>query len=53
MGSKFFSNRHDNKTSKGKRKIKGSKKNTNSKIQSKGVGSLICQVLEKWVEASN
>jgi len=38
MGSKFFSNRHDNKTSKGKRKIKGSKKNTNSKIQSKGVG---------------
>ena len=38
MGSKFFSNRHDNKTSKGKRQIKGSKKNTNSKIQSKGVG---------------
>ena len=38
MGSKFFSNRHDNKTSKGKRQIKGSKKNTNSKLQSKGVG---------------
>ena len=38
MGSKFFSNRHDNKTSKGKRQIKGSKKNTNSKMQSKGVG---------------
>jgi len=38
MGSKFFSNRHDNKTSKGKRQIKPSKKNTNSKIQSKGVG---------------
>ena len=38
MGSKFFSNRHDNKTSKGKRQIKGSKKNTNTKIQSKGVG---------------
>jgi len=38
MGSKFFSNRHDDKTSKGKRQIKGSKMNTNSKIQSKGVG---------------
>jgi len=38
MGSKFFSNRHDNKTSKGKRQIKGSKKNTNSKMQSKGIG---------------
>ena len=38
MGSKFFSNRHDNKTSKGKRQITGSKKNTNSKMQSKGVG---------------
>ena len=38
MGSKFFSNRHDNKTSKGKSQINGSKKNTNSKMQSKGVG---------------
>ena len=38
MGSKFFTNRHDNKTSKGKRQIKGSKKNTNSKMQSKGIG---------------
>ena len=38
MGSKFFTNRHDNKTSKGKRQIKCSKKNTNSKVQSKGVG---------------
>ena len=38
MGSKFFRNRHEDKTSKGKRQIKGSKKNTNSKIKSKGVG---------------
>ena len=38
MGSKFFGNRHDDKASKGKRQIKGSKKNTNSKIKSKGVG---------------
>ena len=38
MGSKFFRNRHEDKTSKGKRQIKGSTKNTNSKIKSKGVG---------------
>jgi len=38
MGSKFFSNRLDDQKSKGKRKVKGSKKNTNNKIQSKGVG---------------
>ena len=38
MGSKFFRYRHEDKTSKGKRQIKGSKKNTNSKIKSKGVG---------------
>ena len=38
MGSKFFRNRHEDKTSKGKRQIKGSKKNTNSKIKSKGAG---------------
>ena len=38
MGSKFFRNRHEDNTTKGKRQIKGSKKNTNSKIKSKGVG---------------
>ena len=38
MSSKYFSNRLDDQKTKGKRQVKGSKKNTNKKIQSKGVG---------------
>ena len=38
MGSKYFSNRLDDQKIKGKRQVKGSKKNSNSKIQSKASG---------------
>ena len=38
MSSKYISNRLDDQKTKGKRQVKGSKKNTNKKIQSKGVG---------------
>ena len=37
MSSKYFSNRLDDQKTKGKRQVKGSKKNTNKKIQSKGI----------------
>ena len=42
MGSKFFGNENDNHETNGKRQVKSSnknsKKNFNSKLQSKGVG---------------
>ena len=42
MGSKFFGNKNDYKETNGKRQVKSSnknsKKNFNSKLQSKGVG---------------
>tara|TARA_B100000131_G_C17956299_1_gene548563 strand:- start:304 stop:462 length:159 start_codon:yes stop_codon:yes gene_type:complete len=38
MGSKYFSNRLDDQKTKGKRQVKGSKKNSSSKIQSKAAG---------------
>ena len=38
MGSKYFWNSLDDQKTKGKRQVKGSKKNSNSKIQSKASG---------------
>jgi len=38
MSSKYFSNRLDDQKTKGKRQVKGSKKNANSKIKSKATG---------------